>query len=61
MLDEHLLDRVEGAVVFQPFNRGDSMPVMHRRERHARENSPTVDMDRARSTFAAITGFLGTS
>jgi hypothetical protein len=61
MLNEHLLKRVQIAIAFQPFNRGDSMTVVHRREGHARQNSPTFDMDSARSAFAAVTGLLGTS
>jgi hypothetical protein len=35
MLNEHLLKRVQGAIAFQPFNRGDSMAAVHRREGHA--------------------------
>ena len=58
MLNEHLLERVQAVVALQPFNGGDSLPIVHRRESHAGQDPPTFDMDGAGSAFSAIARFL---
>src|SRR4029077_11117433 len=60
VLDERRLHRVEIAVPFQPFDRGDAFAVLHRRQGHAGENAAPGDVDGAGSALAAIACLLRT-
>ena len=55
MLNERLLDRVKVAVPLQPLDGSDLLTFMHRRQGHAGQNPPALDMDSARPALPAIT------
>jgi hypothetical protein len=59
VLDERRLDRMEPAVPLQPFDRGDPLALLHRREGHAGENAAALDVDGAGAAFAVIASFRG--
>jgi hypothetical protein len=54
VLDERRLDRVELAVPLQPFDGGDPLALLHRRERHAGEDAASLDMHGTGPALAAI-------
>ena len=58
MSDERLLQRMQRAVLGQPFHGGDGTPLGHQRERQAAVDAPAVDQDRARAALAVVAAFL---
>src|SRR5207253_972736 len=60
------LESVKGSMAqpllapLQSFDVGDPLTRLHRRQGHARENAPALDVDGAGSAFAPIAGFLRT-
>jgi hypothetical protein len=54
VLDESLLDRMQSAVLLEPFDRGDLVPFMHDRKRETRVDSAAIDVDGTGAALAVI-------
>jgi hypothetical protein len=56
--NECLLHRMQFVAVREAFDGRDLVTLLHHRERHARQHSASVDMNRASSTLSVIAAFL---
>src|SRR5579864_9227221 len=54
VLDECLLDWMKLSIAFQSFDRGDLLTIVHCRQCHARQNTATINVDRACAAFASV-------
>jgi hypothetical protein len=54
VLDERQLERVKHAILLQSFDRCDLLTFLHRRQSHAGQNAPVIDMHGTRATLSAI-------
>ena len=61
VLDERQLERVKHAILLQSFDRCDLLTFLHRRQSHAGQNAPVIDMHGTRAALSVIARLFRTN